>query len=681
MFPNNLIKETSPYLLQHAHNPVNWYAWGEDAFQKARNENKPILVSIGYAACHWCHVMEHESFEDEQTAVFMNDFFVNIKVDREERFDVDHIYMNACQLLTGAGGWPLNMFLTPDLKPFTGGTYFPLKPAYGKPSWMDVLVFVHEQFTRHRDKVEEQAQLLSEHILKMDDLFIAPLTELKSETEIFSKNELLSAIKNMKLNFDQADGGFGNAPKFPAAMNLRFLLKTNYFLKDKEIEAHVLKSLDKMMQGGIYDQIGGGFARYTVDNKWMVPHFEKMLYDNALLINLYAEAFTATKREDYKNVVEESLQFIEREMMHPDGGFYASYDADSEGVEGKFYTWTKNEIDEILKSDSEFVCRLYSVSEAGNWEHTNILHRTISNEKLCEEFHFTPIELFEKIKAVNTILFEEREKKIKPGLDYKIILSWNALMISAFVNSYYAIGNEHYRVLAENAYTFIKTKFNKSGLEYFHTCQKGNAKYPAFLEDYAALINATLDIYELTNEFQHLQFAIELSNYVVDNFSDGPVFYFTHKNQTDLPLRNKDFYDNATPSGNSIMLENFLRMATYTSENEWMLRAENLFSRLKTNIIKHGTSFGNWLCAAGAFIYPPADIVITGKNAETLAQQIREKYYPYRSIRFNFDNHTPDPVFENRLNKNEDLIYLCRHGECQLPVNNLSEFFSLLNEF
>lgn len=678
MHSNHLIKETSPYLLQHAHNPVNWYAWGDEAFQKAREEDKPILVSIGYAACHWCHVMEHESFEDEKTAAFMNKYFVNIKVDREERFDVDHIYMNACQLLTGAGGWPLNMFLTPDLKPFTGGTYFPPKPAYGKPSWMDVLVFVHDQFSRHRKKVEEQAQMLSEHILKMDNAFIQPAT-IKGD-EIFSELELQSAVKAMKLQFDTVDGGFGNAPKFPGTMSLRFLLKTNYFLKDKEVESHVLNSLDHMMHGGIYDQAGGGFARYTVDKKWMVPHFEKMLYDNALLINLYAEAFAATKNTSYKKIVEDSIAFIEREMMHPDGGFYASYDADSEGKEGKYYTWKAEEIINLFPADYEFVFRLYNITDEGNWEHTNILHRTISDEKLIDEFNLTEENLAQKITAVNTVLFKERSKRIKPGLDNKIILSWNALMVSGLVQAGLSLGNDHYKTIAERSYQFIKTKCNNSGLEYFHTFQNGNGKHPAFLEDYASLINASLDMYEMTTDYEHLQFSIELMRFVIENFSDGDVFYFTHKNQKDIPLRNKDFYDNATPSGNSIMLENFIRLAIYTSESKWMTQAENLFLLLKDNILRHGTSFGNWLTAASAFIYPPAEIVITGKNASSLARQIREKYYPFRSIR-HAEEKSQDPVFKNRFKEDSDLIYLCRQGECQLPVNNIDEFFSLLNEF
>lgn len=681
MHSNQLIKETSPYLLQHAHNPVNWFAWGEEAFQKAKEEDKPILVSIGYAACHWCHVMEHESFEDEQTAAFMNTCFVNIKVDREERFDVDHIYMNACQLLTGAGGWPLNMFLTPDLKPFTGGTYFPPKPAYGKPSWMNVLVYVHEQFTQHRDKVEEQAQLLADHILKMDEAFVQPLESIQKGSEIFSKDELISSIRNMKLHFDTTDGGFGNAPKFPGAMNLRFLLKTNYYLKDQEIEEHIFRSLDHMMQGGIYDQIGGGFARYTVDKKWIIPHFEKMLYDNALLISLYAEAYAATKNNAYKNLVEQSMLFVERELMQADGGFYASYDADSEGAEGKFYTWTTEEIQSLFPDDYDFVCKLYSITDAGNWEHTNILHRTIPDEILGTEFQLTETELAARIASVNKKLFDAREKRIRPGLDNKIILGWNALMISAVVKAYHALGNDHYKSLAEKSYQFIKSSFKRSDPAYYHTFQNGSGKHPAFLEDYAAFINASLDMYELLQSYEHLQFAIALSDYVIENFSDGPVFYFTHKEQHDIPLRNKDFYDNATPSGNSMMLENFLRIANYTNNSVWMMRAENLFATLKTNIIKHSTSFGNWLSAAGAILYPHADIVITGKNAADIAAQIKQTYYPYRTIRYADLNNAADPIFENRIKENTDLIYLCRNGVCQIPVNNVADFFSLLQEF
>ncbi|MBC8045726.1 MAG: thioredoxin domain-containing protein [Fimbriimonadaceae bacterium] len=376
-FTNKLIDETSPYLLQHAHNPVEWFAWGTEAFEKAKKEDKPILVSIGYAACHWCHVMERESFEDEKTAAFMNKFFVNIKIDREERPDVDHIYMQACQVLTGGGGWPLNMFLTQELKPFTGGTYFPPKPSYGKPSWMDVLIYVYETFEKQRDTVEQQAEKMLEYLGRMDNALIKIENIQHTGNKIVSENEIADIHKALKSFFDTDEGGFGNAPKFPSAMTLKYLLRKNFYSTDKEETDHIHLSLYKMIYGGIYDQLEGGFARYSVDRKWIVPHFEKMLYDNALLVQIYGEAYMVSGDEEYKRIVDETLQFVMKEMMTNDGGFYSSYDADSEGVEGKFYTWSKEEIEKILIDDAAWFCKVFNVVESGNWEHTNILYRNV----------------------------------------------------------------------------------------------------------------------------------------------------------------------------------------------------------------------------------------------------------------------------------------------------------------
>ncbi|MFN3939866.1 MAG: thioredoxin domain-containing protein, partial [Chitinophagales bacterium] len=360
MSTNKLIHETSPYLLQHANNPVHWYAWGEEAMERARNEDKPVLVSIGYAACHWCHVMEHESFEDISVASFMNSHFINIKVDREERPDIDNIYMTACQALTGSGGWPLNMFLTPEMKPFTGGTYFPPQSKYGKPAWMDVLIYVAEVFQKQRDAVEQQANALMQHVASANDTIIQlPSAPVASDT--FTKEGLITAIGALKRQMDTVNGGFGSAPKFPASMTLRFLWRYNYFQKDAEIADYLTLSLRKMMFGGIYDHVGGGFSRYATDNNWMIPHFEKMLYDNALLISLYAEAYACSGYKWYLHVAEQSVQFVIREMQSPDGGFYASYDADSEGVEGKFYTWSKKEIDTLLADKSELACKIFDV--------------------------------------------------------------------------------------------------------------------------------------------------------------------------------------------------------------------------------------------------------------------------------------------------------------------------------
>ncbi len=683
MKANYLIHESSPYLLQHAYNPVEWYAWGETAFERARAEDKPILVSIGYAACHWCHVMEHESFEDETIAAFMNKYFINIKVDREERTDVDHIYMNACQLLTGAGGWPLNMFLTPALQPFTGGTYFPPKPAYGKASWMDVLVYVHEIFTSGRDKVEEQAQSLADHILKMDAALIQPLQSLGSVEKEFTDKELELCVKGMKNNFDPVNGGFGSAPKFPGSMSLRFLLRANYFRPDEEIENHIQLSLNKMMNGGIYDQAGGGFSRYTVDTKWHVPHFEKMLYDNALLISLYAEAYMIRQDPDWRNLIIQTLAFLEREMMDAGGGFYASYDADSEGVEGKYYTWQKSEIELLFGDKSTFVCRLYDITETGNWEHTNILHRTVSDDQLCVEFKCTQAALSDQIKSVNQRLLEERNKRIKPGLDNKIVLSWNALMISAYVQAYKALRVDHYKTIAENCLQFILTEMkgqNGDGT-FHHTYQNGQAKHPAFLEDYASCIQACLDVYEITGNSIYLIQAISIQNYLDTYFAGGNMYYFTHRDQLDIPLRQKEFYDNATPSGNSIMLQNLIRLSALTGERKYEKQAVNMFAEIRQTVVKHGTSFGNWLSAALAILFPFAEVIVTGENAQKIAAEINHIYYPHQAVQFDETGEREGELFKGRFNFEIDQIYLCKQGTCSLPVNNLQDYLIQLATF
>ena len=684
IIPNQLIHENSPYLLQHAYNPVNWYPWGDEALQKAKKEDKPILVSIGYAACHWCHVMEHESFENEQTALFMNTWFVNIKVDREERPDIDNIYMNACQILTGAGGWPLNIFLTPDLLPFSGGTYFPPKPGYGKPSWMEVLMYMKNVFTNDRDKVEQQATAIADHILKMDDAFISPLNNLGETKKPFTKDEIKSAVEALKNNFDIIDGGFGSSPKFPGTMSLQFLWRTNFFQPDIAIEKQVYLSLRKMMDGGIFDHIGGGFARYTVDKKWLIPHFEKMLYDNALLINLYAEVYMTSKDKNHLNVIRRSLDFLEREMMSEEFGFYSSYDADSEGEEGKYYTFSKKEIDKIFTVDNVFVCRLYNIEESGNWENTNILHRTINNEQLAAEFSMDIEKVENKITDINDKLLKYRAERIKPGLDDKIILSWNALTCSAFVQAYKATEDNRYKEIAIKNLDFLLRVFsdNSTPGQLFHTYKNRETKHPAFIDDYAALIQALCDVYEITGEEKYLQFAQIHTHFVLENFSDsGCMFYFTHKNQQDIPLRNKDFYDNATPSGNSIMANNLIRLSIFTGDDKMYDQAIQMLLSLRSSLLKHGSSFGYWLCAALKTLYPYAEVAVLGENAGQLSRQLHHIYYPHLLFQADETGNSEYPLLKNRFKKEGTYIHLCKNNVCKLPVNSASDFILALKEF
>ena len=682
--PNHLIHENSPYLLQHAYNPVEWFPWGDEAFQKAKKEDKPILVSIGYAACHWCHVMEHESFEDERTALFMNTWFVNIKVDREERPDIDNIYMNACQLLTGAGGWPLNVFLTPDLLPFSGGTYFPPKPGYGKPSWMEVLMYMKDIFSRERDKVELQASALSEHILQMDNAFITPLKDISANETPFTQQEINTAINNLKNNFDTVDGGFGSAPKFPGTMSLQFLCRANFFQKDADIEKHIHLSLQKMMYGGIFDQIDGGFARYTVDKKWIIPHFEKMLYDNALLIQLYAEVYMATSNKEYLHVVLRSLDFLEREMMNEEFGFYSSYDADSEGVEGKYYTYTYDEIQTLLGEDIEFVSRLYNIEKTGNWEHTNILYRSVDNNVLSSEFSMNIKEVENKIELINTKLLVLRKSRIKPGLDDKIILSWNALTCSAFVMAYKATALKKFRDTAIKNLEFLSTAFEDKNMagQLFHTYKNGLAKHNAFIEDYAAMIQALLDVYEITADEKYLLRAQLHTTFVMENFIDKEgMFYFTHKDQPDIPLRNKDFYDNATPSGNSIMVHDLIRLSILTGEKNWYDFAINMLMKLKPSILKHGSSFGNWLGAALKIVNPYGEVAVVGKDALPLMEELYHIYYPHLIFQADVTGNSTYPLLQNRFKKEGTYIHLCKNNVCKLPVSSVSDYQLALKEF
>ncbi|HNM26462.1 MAG TPA: thioredoxin domain-containing protein, partial [Saprospiraceae bacterium] len=488
---NRLRHETSPYLLQHAGNPVNWYAWKPEALARARVENKPILVSIGYSTCHWCHVMEHESFENEDIAAFMNDNFVCIKVDREERPDVDAIYMEACQILNGSGGWPLNCFLTPDCRPFYAGTYFPPRPAHNRPSWLQVLQHMSRVWESEREKVYEQAERLTARIRGNDEVFVQGMGPESAGEAPFPADLPDTIFARMRDSFDRAEGGFGGAPKFPSTMAIQYLLNYHWFTRQPEALEHALLSLDKMIQGGIYDQIGGGFARYSTDREWLAPHFEKMLYDNALLVGVLAEAYKLTKKDLYRETIEETLEYIRRDMTHPEGGFYSAEDADSEGEEGKFYVWDKAEIDQLLGEEAALFCDFYDISESGNWEHVNILRRLRSYEAYASANDLDLADLKQRLRAGRERLFVRRAERVRPGLDDKILLGWNALMASAYAAAFTALGREEYRQAALRNLDFCLEKFAQPGGEgLFHTWKNAQAQYDAFLDDYAFLADA-----------------------------------------------------------------------------------------------------------------------------------------------------------------------------------------------
>ncbi|MBC7867394.1 MAG: thioredoxin domain-containing protein [Gloeobacteraceae cyanobacterium ES-bin-316] len=678
-FTNRLAKETSPYLLQHAHNPVDWFPWGEEALQKAKKENKPILVSIGYAACHWCHVMEKESFENETVAAIMNKYFINIKIDREERPDLDHIYMDAVQAMTGSGGWPLNVFLTPEAKPFYGGTYFPPEPAFNRASWKDVLLGVHQGYTERRHEIDAQAENLTEHILRSNSFGIQKPGVESTET-VFTPGEVKDAIDALSTAADRKEGGFGKAPKFPQSFSIQFLLHNYYHTKDPAVLQQACLSLDKMICGGIYDQLGGGFARYATDNNWLVPHFEKMLYDNALLLIVMAEAYQLTGKELYRSSIHQTMEFINREWLSPEGGFYSALDADSEGVEGKYYVWSKVEIETLLKEDAPLFCEFYDVTEKGNWEHTNILNIKKPIEVFAAEKNLDPGLVQKSLDSARHVLLEKRKDRLMPLLDDKILLSWNALMITATCKIFAALGEEKYRQLAEKTMDFLWNHLQKEGV-FYHTYKNGEARHPGFLEDYAYLVQALIHLQEITSNTTYLIKAHELTEFVIEHFSETETgfFFFTHANQKDVIVRKKEVYDGATPSGNAVMALNLFYLAIIFDQPSWKERAVRMTGSLQQVIVRYPTSFGVWATLLQALVYGVPEIALIGENFTKMHLEILRIFIPFTI----FQSATlPDkrfPLLAGKPYTAEPKFYLCKNYACQKPVSETNELIRLLS--
>ena len=678
---NQLIHETSPYLLQHAHNPVNWYPWGEEALSKAKEENKPILVSIGYAACHWCHVMERESFEDEATAKIMNENFINIKIDREERPDLDHIYMDAVQAMTGSGGWPLNVFLTPGAKPFYGGTYFPPQRAYNRPSWQETLLGVIQAFRERRHEIDAQAENLTEHLLQSNSFGIQKV----ADEEMFSVEKTGEAFQNIMKSADRQWGGFGKAPKFPQSLSIQYLLRYYHVNRTEEALEQALLSLDKMIQGGIYDQVGGGFARYSTDTEWLAPHFEKMLYDNALLISVLSEAYQLTKKERYKEVIEETMEFVQRELLHPPtGGFYAALDADSEGVEGKFYVWSLREIQELLDEDAALFCEYYDVTEKGNWEHSNILWVRKPLETFAYEKNIPVTELKILVEKGKRKLLTQRSKRICPLLDDKIILGWNALMNTACSKAFGATGNEHYRKLAiDNMEFLLNSLREKEGPGFHHTWKNDNAKYPAFLDDYAFLIQALLHLQEITADTKWLAKARSVTEFVIENFSEGGInfFYYTPAGQSDVIIRKKEVYDGAVPSGNSVMAYNLHQLSILVGRKEWGQRSVGMMSSLGKAVVRYPTSFGNWACLLQELIVGTSEIAVVGEQFATFLEEVIGQYIPHRVLMASNTSDKNYQLLAQKQGAEKTMIYLCRNYTCLNPVFSAKDLMSLINSY
>ena len=674
-FSNKLINETSPYLLQHAHNPVNWYPWGSEALLKAKEEDKPILVSIGYSACHWCHVMEHESFEDEATAKLMNENFINIKIDREERPDLDHIYMEAVQTIAGNGGWPLNVFLTPDKKPFYGGTYFPPQRAYNRASWTEVLQSVHQLFIEKRQQVEAQAEELTHHISNAG--FNAKNIVAAGEDDIFKKEQFDEIFINVIKQADKNWGGFGNAPKFPQTFTINYLLRYYHYTKKEEALNQACLSLDKMIQGGMYDQLGGGFARYSTDKEWLAPHFEKMLYDNALLISTLSDAYSITKKELYKKTIEQTIDFIKRELMSKDGGFYAALDADSEGEEGKFYVWSYAHINEVLGNEANLFCKFYDVTENGNWEHTNILRILNPLALFAKENNTDEKELEAELKISANKLLHERNKRTRPGLDDKILLGWNALMVSALCKAASALSNPIYKEMAIDDIEFLFSKLKVAGdeFEFYHTYKNEVAKYPAFLDDYAYLIQACIALQEITSDNKYIEYARSLTRYVFKNFTstDDDFFYYTGIKQDDVILRKKEIYDGAVPSGNSVMAGNLLYLSVIFNDILFKQKAIVLLHNLSELITKYPTSLANWASVLIDIFADINEIAVCGKGFEKLRDELLNNFIPNKVIQCAKDpNGNIYPLTAQKNNLNQPLIYLCRNYTCQAPVNDVA---------
>lgn len=677
--PNQLIHAASPYLLQHAHNPVNWFPWGNEALQLSKNENKPILLSIGYAACHWCHVMEKESFEDENVAAIMNEHFINIKVDREERPDIDHIYMDALQALTGSGGWPLNIFLTPDLKPFFGGTYFPPAKAYNRQSWTDVLLAIKKAFVERKHEIDNQAETLLQHLQTSNAFGEKPLN---SETEEWNEEVLHQIAQNLLKQFDEQWGGFGKAPKFPQTQSIIYLLRHYHFTKNEEALQAALHSLNKMLQGGIFDHVQGGFARYSIDEMWFAPHFEKMLYDNALLVWAMSEAYQITQNQLYKNGIDETLHFVQQELMSADFGFYCALDADSEGIEGKFYTWTKKEIEIILNEDAPIFCALYNVQDEGNWEHTNILWLPTTMADFAKENGKDEMELVEKITDCKQKLLAVRNHRIKPLLDDKIILSWNALMCTAFCKAYAATGNETYKQIAIKNQLFIQQNMEQENQQLMRCFKHNKAYINAFADDYSCYILALINLQEITGNLDYLDKANNLMEIFIQLFkSDETAFFtFTSKAQENTIIQKKEVYDGAMPSANAIAAFCLHYLGLTFNKQNFLQQSKDMVLHLQNAIVKYPTSFGCWATIMQQFVMQTNEIIIAGTQTNKALQPILQAYIPNKILLSYTQKNNKAIALLQHKNVDEPLnIYWCKNQTCLPPKQGVLEFLHFYN--
>jgi uncharacterized protein YyaL (SSP411 family) len=666
---NDLIHETSPYLLQHAYNPVNWKAWNNETLELAKKENKLLIISVGYSACHWCHVMEEESFENDSIAKIMNDNFINIKVDREERPDVDKVYMNAVQLMTGSGGWPLNCIALPDGRPIFGGTYFT------KEQWSKVLISISKLYKEEPQKAIEFAENLTKGIQE------SQLISLNKEVPIFNFNKVTASINFLKNQLDTINGGFKNAPKFPMPNSLDFLIRYNYQFKDQTIDNYTQTTLTKMAYGGIYDQIGGGFSRYAVDEDWHIPHFEKMLYDNAQLVSLYSKAYLNEKNELYKNVVLESLDFIKEELTAKNGAFYSSLDADSKNElgkneEGVFYGWKVKELKLLLNTDFNLFKEFYNVNEYGFWENDlYVLIRNTSTEAFAKAHNLPLVDLNQKIKKWKKILFEARSKRSKPNLDDKVLTSWNALMIQGYIDAYKAFGTKEYLDVAVKNANFLIENQLRSDKGLNRNFKNGKSTINGYSEDYAAVIQAFISLYEVTLDEKWLRASKKLMDTLYLNFFDenNKMFYFTSKQDKNLIARKHEVIDGVMPSSNSIIANSLFKLGHYFSDNNYLKTSEQMLNNLKEEIKMNPGNYTNWLHLMANFTKPFYEVVVAGKDASAVNKKLINKYLPNILIAGTSEENNTLPLLSYKFNGDSTLIYVCVNGTCKLPQKNLLE--------
>jgi len=661
-YTNRLAKEKSPYLLQHAHNPVDWYPWGQEAFDKAKKEDKPIFLSIGYSTCHWCHVMEHESFEDEEVAKVLNEKFVSIKVDREERPDVDQIYMAAVQAMTSHGGWPLSAWLTPDLKPFMGGTYFPKEDRFGRPGFKTILARIDELWKTKRAELVESGDQVAAHLKK--------ISEAEEPGEVKIDAVLEKGHFQIEKSFEPRFGGFSQQPKFPHSTTIQYLLRHHARTGNKDSLQMAEKSLTEMARGGIYDQLGGGFARYSTDSMWIVPHFEKMLYDNALLAVAYLEAWQLTKKDSYARIIRETLDYILRDMTSKEGGFYSAEDADSEGIEGKFYVWNPQQVADVLGKDADRFMKAFDVTPRGNWEpHEESIPKKQSVLRVVEDGDFADL----KKK-----LFDARSKRIRPHLDDKVLTSWNALMISAMAQAGAALGEPKYRDAAVRAAKFLLTTHKKDG-KLLRTSRLGEAKLDAYLEDYAYLAQAMLDLYEATFDASWFEEARGLVATAVELFWDEAAggFYTTSKGHESLIARMREEYEGPHPTGNAVMALTLLKLHDYTGDASIRDRADKTIRAYKAHVERYPAGHAYMLCAL-EYLKGSREIVVTGPDPEPLLKVVRGRFLPNKVVAL-ADGKAKIPLLEGREPVNgKAAAYVCENMACKKPVTDPAELEALL---